>query len=69
MKATICLRDFNILSNTVDLLMKDANIRDPMNSVTIEYEPHPGGYRLFVTTNECIRGVLGTFRTEIVGDD
>lgn len=69
MKATICLRDFNIMATTVDLLMKDANVSEPMNGITIEYEPHSSGYRLFVTTNKCINGIQGTFKAEILGGE
>lgn len=69
MKATICLRDFNSMAKVVNSLMEDACLRDPMNSITIDFEPHAGGYRLFVTVNESIKGIYGTFRTEILGDE
>ena len=56
MKATICLRDFNKLSRTV-------------KAITIEFEPHVGGYSLFATINTNYNGVYGKFKTEILGDD
>ena len=69
MKATICLRDFNKLSRTVKALTDGFDINDPMNAVTIEFEPHVGGYSLFATINTNYNGVYGKFKTEILGDD
>lgn len=69
MEALITLNDFNKLAETVKTLMDGRDTTDPINSVTIEYEPHPGGYSLFVEVAAKYSNILGRFRTEIVGDD